>query len=72
MGFLETIKKEIYINRLVTSYKIVYGCDDMTSIENLRQNYTKDELKKIFKSLKLSENRGELDLILNLNNPFKE
>ena len=72
MGFFSFITKEKYINRLVKSYKIVYECDDMTSIKNLRENYTKDELKSILETLEKSENRGSLDLTLLLKNPFKD
>ncbi|MDB4062233.1 hypothetical protein N9515_09915 [Vicingaceae bacterium] len=73
MGFFGFLKKESYVNRLVASYKIIYGCDDMTSINNLRRNYTKDELKSILETLKQIQKRGELDeLTLIGENLFKE
>jgi hypothetical protein len=52
MGLFNFIKKETYINRLVYNYKDVFQCGDMPAIKNLRYNYSVDELKKIFNTLK--------------------
>ena len=51
MGLLGFFKKELYINRLVATYRLVYNCDDMTAIKNLRNNYTEQELKQILDDL---------------------
>lgn len=47
MGLFGGIKKEVYINKLVQSYRMIYECGDYTAIECLRSNYTADELKII-------------------------
>lgn len=60
MGIFDKLKKEIYINKLVRTYKEVYECDDTTSINTLRKNYTKDELKLILAKYK-ENNKQVLD-----------
>jgi hypothetical protein len=60
MGIFDIFKKEIYINKLVRTYKEVYECDDTTSINTLRKNYTKDELKLILTKYK-ENNKQVLD-----------
>jgi hypothetical protein len=60
MGIFDFFKKEIYVNRLVISYKDVHMCDDMVAINNLRRGYSTKDLKKILKVLKEKENRGIL------------
>lgn len=72
MGLFSVLKKEKYVNYLVLAFKMVYGCGDMAAIECLRKNYTKNELKEIFQTLKHSEKQGSLQTILNLAPPFVE
>ncbi|MHA1878578.1 MAG: hypothetical protein ACTSUC_19210 [Promethearchaeota archaeon] len=72
MGLLGFFKKELYINRLVATYRLVYNCDDMTAIKNLRNNYTEQELKQILDDLLKYEKEGHLKTILILQPPFKE
>ena len=57
MGFLKSIRKEVLINRLVRSYKLVYYCSDETAINNLRNNYSFEELKEIIEEIKI-ETKG--------------
>ena len=45
MGIFDFFKKEIYVNKLVVSYKDVHLCDDMVAINNLRQRYSAKDLK---------------------------
>jgi len=72
MGLLAFLAKEMCINRLVESYTMAYECTDMEAIRNLRQNYTKNELKSILKRLLNAEKRCELQETLRFDNPFKE
>ncbi len=72
MSLFNIISKERYINHLVLSYKIVYGCGDMAAIECLRKYYTKIELGEIYEALKQSEKSGSLQSVLFLAHPFKE
>ncbi|NQU05246.1 MAG: hypothetical protein HQ568_04070 [Calditrichaeota bacterium] len=71
MGIINTLQKEKYINRLVRSFRIVYKCGDMAAIGCLRENYSKDELKKILDDL-LDIEDEKLELVLFYNPPFKE
>jgi len=52
MGFLGNLKKELYINQLVSSYRLFYGCGDMAALECMRNNYSAKELKGILDQLK--------------------
>ena len=65
MGIFNFFKKEIYVNRLVISYKKVHLCDDMVAIDNLRKGYSTKDLKEILKILK--ENEGHLFTYLRLH-----
>lgn len=60
MGIFDLFKKEIYVNKLVLSYKDVHMCDDMVAINNLRRGYSTKDLKEIHKILKEEENKGSL------------
>jgi hypothetical protein len=64
MGLLRTLKKEIYINRLVRNYKVIFDCDDMIAIKNLRQNYDESELREIIKEIRENPNQSLLSLRL--------
>ena len=64
MGIFDLFKKEIYVNRLVLSYKDVHMCDDMVAINNLRRGYSTKDLKEIHKILKEQENKGNLAFYL--------
>jgi len=68
------IKKEFHINQLTTTYSMIYGCDDYKSIDNLRKNYSANELKKILIKLKsLVDANKNIDINNAVaNNPFKE
>lgn len=72
MGLFSVLKKGKYVNHLVLAFKMVYSCGDMAAIECLRKNYTEQELKVIFQTLKQSEKQGSLQTILNLASPFVE
>jgi hypothetical protein len=67
MGIFDFFKKEIYINKLVISYKDVHMCDDMMAIRNLRQRYSAKDLKEILQILKKEEDQGNLSLYLAKN-----
>ena len=67
MGIFDLFKKEIYVNRLVLSYKDVHLCDDMVAINNLRRGYSTKDLKEILKILKEQENKGNLAFYLTLH-----
>jgi len=67
-----SMKKELYINQLVSVYRLVYNCGDMAAIECMRRFYTEYELKDILAVLKSAEDQGKLDYILANNSPFKE
>ena len=67
MGIFDIFKKEIYVNRLVLSYKDVHMCDDMVAINNLRRGYSTKDLKEILKILKEEENKGNLAFYLSRN-----
>ena len=67
MGIFDLFKKEIYVNRLVLSYKDVHMCDDMVAINNLRRGYSTKDLKEILKILKEEENKGNLAFYLSTN-----
>ncbi len=47
MGIFSTIKKEVYINKLVEPYCLFYASGDMEAIRILRENYSVNELKII-------------------------
>ncbi len=72
MGLFDKFKKEYYINRLVTAFKIVYDCGDMAAIYCLREHYSVKELKELFALLKKSEEAGTLQSALRIARPFKE
>ena len=57
MGIFDFFKKEIYVNKLVVSYKDVHLCDDMVAINNLRQRYSAKDLKEILQILKKEEKK---------------
>ena len=67
MRIFDFFKKEIYVNRLVISYKDVHMCDDMVAINNLRQRYSAKDLKEILQILKKEEKKGNLSLYLSTN-----
>ena len=67
MGIFDIFRKEIYVNRLVLSYKDVHMCDDMVAINNLRRGYSTKDLKEILKILKEEENKGNLAFYLSRN-----
>ena len=67
MGIFDIFRKEIYVNRLVLSYKDVHMCDDMVAINNLRRGYSTKDLKEILKILKEEENKGNLASYLSRN-----
>jgi|TARA_B110000259_G_C13688748_1_gene271462 hypothetical protein len=67
MGLFGFFKKEIYVNKLVVSYKDVHLCDDMVAINNLRQRYSAKDLKEILQILKKEEKKGNLSLYLSTN-----
>jgi|TARA_B100000787_G_C16130909_1_gene267307 hypothetical protein len=67
MGIFDFFKKEIYVNKLVVSYKDVHLCDDMVAINNLRQRYSAKDLKEILQILKKEEKKGNLSLYLSTN-----
>ena len=64
MGLFNGFKKEIYINRLVRNYKLVYNCDDISAIKNMRTNYNSNELKEIIDEIKENSNQSLLSLRL--------
>jgi len=73
MGLFSNLKKEMYINKLVTTYKLYYNCGDMAAIMLLRENYSSNELKTLVKDIKNAIGgktifKYEIDLIA----PFKE
>ena len=67
MGIFDIFRREIYVNRLVLSYKDVHKCDDMVAINNLRRGYSVKDLKEILKILKEEENNGNLAFYLRAN-----
>jgi hypothetical protein len=67
MGIFDFFKKEIYVNKLVVSYKDVHLCDDMVAINNLRQRYSAKDLKEILQILKKEEKKENLSLYLSTN-----
>ena len=67
MGIFDFFKKEIYVNKLVVSYKDVHLCDDMVAINNLIQRYSAKDLKEILQILKKEEKKGNLSLYLSTN-----
>ena len=73
MGFLGNLKKEFYINQLVSSYRLFYGCGDMAAIECMRRNYSANELKGILDNLKKAAG-GKIITGVELEaiSPFKE
>ena len=72
MNLLGALKKELYINKLTATYRMVYNCDDWTAFKNLRNNYTEQELKQILDDLLKWEKEGQLETLLLLVPPFKE
>lgn len=51
MGLFGSLKKEMYINKLVSTYKLYYNCGDMAAIECLRKKYSANELKNIMSNI---------------------
>jgi|GEM_PF-1840356 len=72
MGIFGILKKELYVNRLATVYKLSYDCCDMAAIECLRKNYSTKELREILELLKEAEKKVDINTALNLCRPFKE
>ena len=71
MGFFDKLKKEMYLNKLLTAYKMTYNCGDFAAVEFLRKNYSTKELKEIYAFLKDAEKSGLL-LTMILAPQFKE
>jgi len=71
MGFFDKLKREIYINKLVTAYKMTYGCGDYAAMEYLTKNYSTKELKEIYGFLRDAKKSGLL-LTMILAPQFKE
>ena len=73
MGLFGNLKKELYINQLVQSYRLFYGCRDIAAIECMRRNYSANELKGILDQLKKAAG-GKIITALKLEAiaPFKE
>ena len=47
MGFFDKLKREMYINKLVTAYKMTYECGDYAAMECLTKNYSTRSLSGI-------------------------
>jgi len=71
MGFFDKLKKEKYVNKLLTAYKMTYKCGDYAAIECLRKNYSTKELKEIYDFLRDAEKSGLLFTMI-LAPQFKE
>ena len=71
MGFFDKLKREIYINKLVTAYKMTYECGDYAAMECLTKNYSTRELKEIYGFLRDAKKSGLL-LTMILAPQFKE
>ena len=71
MGFFDKLKREIYINKLVTAYKMTYECGDYAAMECLTKNYSTKELKEIYGFLRDAKKSGLL-LTMILAPQFKE
>lgn len=72
MGLFDSLKKESYINRLVKSYRSVYGCGNFAAVECLRANYTLEELKDIYNAFLKEDKAGPLSMRLLPLQPFFE
>ena len=64
MGIFSFFKKEIYVNKLVRSYRDVHLCNDMQAINNLRERYSVGQLKNIIEILKNEEKQNNLNMYL--------
>lgn len=71
MGFFDNLKKQKYVNKLLTAYKMTYKCGDYAAIECLRKNYSTKELKEIYDFLRDAEKSGLLHTMI-LAPQFKE
>ena len=71
MGFFNKLKREMYLNKLATSYKMTYKCGDFAAIECLRKNYSTKELKEIYDFLRDAKKSGLLHTMI-LAPQFKE
>ena len=71
MGFFDKLKREIYINKLVTAYKMTYECGDYAAMEYLTKNYSTKELKEIYDFFRDAKKSGLL-LTMILAPQFKE
>jgi len=71
MGFFDKLKREMYINKLVTAYKMTYECGDYAAMECLTKNYSTKELKEIYGFLRDAKKSGLL-LTMILAPQFKE
>jgi len=71
MGFFDKLKREMYINKLVTAYKMTYECGDYAAMECLTKNYSTRELKEIYGFLRDAKKSGLL-LTMILAPQFKE
>ena len=71
MGSFDKLKREIYINKLVTAYKMTYECGDYAAMECLTKNYSTKELKEIYGFLRDAKKSGLL-LTMILAPQFKE
>ena len=66
-------KKETYINKITTTYSMMYECDDYESIDILRRNYSAKELKVALDKLLELADGNQIDRYIAIeNNPFKE
>jgi hypothetical protein len=73
MGLFNFAKKELYINMLVSTYKLYYNCGDMAAIMCMRKNYTAKELKGIYKNIKKTVGGKSVSLLqIEILAPFKE
>ena len=71
MGFFNNLKKQKYVNKLLTAYKMTYKCGDYAAIECLRKNYSTKELKEIYDFLRDAKKTGLLHTMI-LAPQFKE
>ena len=71
MGFFDKLKREMYIHKLVTAYKMTYECGDYAAMECLTKNYSTKELKEIYGFLRDAKKSGLL-LTMILAPQFKE
>jgi len=71
MGFFDKLKREMYINKLITAYKMTYGCGDYAAMECLTKNYSTKELKEICDFFRDAKKSGLL-LTMILAPQFKE